>query len=429
MRRRDHARAGEAEATGRPDRDPRRRAGGAGGHAQELATAATGSSARAITFGATPGLDTASLAAASSGPGHRGRDVARALPGRGRGGGRPGRHGVGRHLAGRGEVTLGDLTAGRTLEDVYFDAVVGVRARRTAAKVTRRDTASGHAGASRRQRTGGPGERAAPLAAQTGAEVFMTLRRGETLLLTIGIPVVFLVFFSGSRWSRRRPPRRSTSSCRESWRWPSCRRPWSRSASPPASSAATGCSSGSARPRSGGRACSGRRSSPSSRSSWSRWRCCCPSDSASAGTPAATRRSPSGVAIAAILLGTAAFAGIGLFMAGDPQGRGEPRRRERPLSRAAAARRHDRPDRQAARAGWPRSPSSFPPRRSRLRCTPRSAPVRPSRRNRGPCWRCGRWRPRSPPRSPSAGSEAPPADKAPPAPPRPPASASGRLRR
>jgi ABC-2 type transport system permease protein len=34
------------------------------------------------------------------------------------------------------------------------------------------------------------------LAAQTGAEVFMTLRRGETLLLTVGIPVVFLVFFS-----------------------------------------------------------------------------------------------------------------------------------------------------------------------------------------------------------------------------------------
>ena len=35
-----------------------------------------------------------------------------------------------------------------------------------------------------------------PLTAQTGAEVFMTLRRGETLLLTLGIPVVFLLFFS-----------------------------------------------------------------------------------------------------------------------------------------------------------------------------------------------------------------------------------------
>ncbi len=32
--------------------------------------------------------------------------------------------------------------------------------------------------------------------AQTRAEVFMTLRRGETLLLTVGIPVIFLLFFS-----------------------------------------------------------------------------------------------------------------------------------------------------------------------------------------------------------------------------------------
>jgi ABC-2 type transport system permease protein len=35
-----------------------------------------------------------------------------------------------------------------------------------------------------------------PLTAQTGAEVYMTLRRGETLLLTLGVPVIFLVFFS-----------------------------------------------------------------------------------------------------------------------------------------------------------------------------------------------------------------------------------------
>lgn len=33
-------------------------------------------------------------------------------------------------------------------------------------------------------------------AAQVGTETYMTLRRGETLLLTVGIPVVFLVFFS-----------------------------------------------------------------------------------------------------------------------------------------------------------------------------------------------------------------------------------------
>ena len=34
------------------------------------------------------------------------------------------------------------------------------------------------------------------LLAQTKAEVYMTLRRGETLLLTVGIPVLFLLFFS-----------------------------------------------------------------------------------------------------------------------------------------------------------------------------------------------------------------------------------------
>ena len=32
--------------------------------------------------------------------------------------------------------------------------------------------------------------------AQTGAEVAMTLRRGESLLLTVAIPVVLVVFFS-----------------------------------------------------------------------------------------------------------------------------------------------------------------------------------------------------------------------------------------
>ncbi len=37
-----------------------------------------------------------------------------------------------------------------------------------------------------------------PYAAQVGAETYMTLRRGETLLLTVGIPVAFLVFFSTS---------------------------------------------------------------------------------------------------------------------------------------------------------------------------------------------------------------------------------------
>ena len=57
-----------------------------------------------------------------------------------------------------------------------------------------------------------------PLTAQTGAEIYMTLRRGETLLLTLGIPVVFLLFFSKVSVvvDARRPPR-PISSCPASW--------------------------------------------------------------------------------------------------------------------------------------------------------------------------------------------------------------------
>ena len=106
---------------------------------------------------------------------------------------------VANFLAARG-ATLTDLVAGKTLEDVYFETVgaaAGERRRR-------------RRGSDRRRRRGGrrPGAAAQaepvsataaalrPLTAQTGAEISMTLRRGETLLLTLGIPVVFLLFFS-----------------------------------------------------------------------------------------------------------------------------------------------------------------------------------------------------------------------------------------
>ena len=49
----------------------------------------------------------------------------------------------------------------------------------------------------------------------------MTLRHGETLLLTLGIPVVFLLFFSKVHvLPTGDQPRRSTSSCPASWPWP-----------------------------------------------------------------------------------------------------------------------------------------------------------------------------------------------------------------
>lgn len=47
-----------------------------------------------------------------------------------------------------------------------------------------------------------------PWWAQTRAEIEMTLRRGETLLLTIGIPVLLLVFFSVSKVTTSPTPHR-----------------------------------------------------------------------------------------------------------------------------------------------------------------------------------------------------------------------------
>ena len=89
----------------------------------DLASRATATGGPRLTFGATPGLDTAALAAAV-GPG---TSVAETSPGRYRvegesAAGPAGAASVATWLAGMG-VTLGNLTVGRSLEDVYFDAV------------------------------------------------------------------------------------------------------------------------------------------------------------------------------------------------------------------------------------------------------------------------------------------------------------------
>ena len=93
------------------------------GTPRELAGRASAAGSPRLTFGATPGLDTAALAAAV-GPG---TTVAETSPGRYRvegesAAGPAGAASVVTWLAGVG-VTLGDMTVGRTLEDVYFDAV------------------------------------------------------------------------------------------------------------------------------------------------------------------------------------------------------------------------------------------------------------------------------------------------------------------
>ena len=92
----------------------------------------------------------------------------------------------------------------------------------------------------------------------------------------------------------------------------------------------------------------------------------------------------------------------------DPQAPGQPGRGQRALRGPAAARRHAHPPGQAAQRGWPTSPRCCRPRRWP---TPSTAPSGTAPRcppGTGSCWRSGRWPPRWWPASPSAGSE--PAD-------------------
>ena len=74
----------------------------------------------------------------------------------------------------------------------------------------------------------------------------------------------------------------------------------------------------------------------------------------------------------AMVLGTVAFGGIGLLLAGHPQAAGQPGRGQRPLRGAAAARGHADPPRQAARLAGRRWPRCCRPRRWPTPCTPPS---------------------------------------------------------
>ena len=158
-------------------------------------TAAAADDRRVVTFGAPPSLDVAALASAI-GPGATATETA------------AGRYrveaagletpavtaAVANFLAARG-AALTDLVVGKTLEDVYFETVGSAAAEPGAG---RRDGFADHPPTARPEAVpvSTTADAFRPLAAQTGAEVHMTLRRGETLLLTLGIPVVFLLFFS-----------------------------------------------------------------------------------------------------------------------------------------------------------------------------------------------------------------------------------------
>ena len=143
----------------------------------------------------------------------------------------------------------------------------------------------------------------------------MTLRRGETLLLTLGIPVVFLLFFS--KVSVVSTPTATPAN----FFVPGILALAVMSTAMVSLGIATGFERGYGvlkrlestplgRPR-----LLGARSSPSSRSNCSRPPSCSRWGWPWAGTRV-VRRGGGGGAVGAILLGSAAFAGIGLFMAG-----------------------------------------------------------------------------------------------------------------
>ena len=159
-----------------------------------------------------------------------GAPVAEGEPGSlpGRGGVGTGGHGRPGHLAGRARCHVDrpgrpGARSKRSISKPWAPARSN-RPRRPAGPTPRPRRGSAGAGARdgrrrRRRRRGAAAVSA--LVAQTRAEVFMTLRRGETLLLTVGIPVVFLIFFSTrARGVHARTRSRSTSSCPGSWPWP-----------------------------------------------------------------------------------------------------------------------------------------------------------------------------------------------------------------
>ena len=77
------------------------------------------------------------------------------------------------------------------------------------------------------------------LVAQIRAEVSMTLRRGETLLLTIGIPLLLLVFFSKIKIDNSETLHPVNVDRRGFWLLRLCQPPWCLSGSPLDSSEAT----------------------------------------------------------------------------------------------------------------------------------------------------------------------------------------------
>ena len=149
------------------------------------------------------------------------------------------------------------------------------------------------------------------LLAQVRLELELTFRNGESLLLTLGIPVAVLVFFSlvdvlpieGDAVDFLAPGILALAMfARPSPTWPS----------PPASSAATACSSGWGPRRSGGRGCWPRRRSRCSPCTPSR-SSCSPPLAVALGWRPSVEPLP---LVGAVLLAVVAFTGLALVVAG-----------------------------------------------------------------------------------------------------------------
>ena len=160
----------------------------------ELTAASAGPPA--IRFAAPPGLDTAALGSAV------GATVAEERPGEYVADTEPTPAAVARLTAWLAEhdVALADLRTGRrTLEEVFL-GVTGPGARPVGGPVgggaAVADAPPDGAAAAEAGSPTPAASAVARLAAQARAEVSMTLRRGESVLLALGIPVLLLVFFS-----------------------------------------------------------------------------------------------------------------------------------------------------------------------------------------------------------------------------------------
>ena len=308
--------------------------------------------------------------------------------------------------------------AGRTLEEVYFEAVGAAAA--AAAETSRTDAAASRrspwraSGPERPVVSDAPGtgvpsatRRLRPLAAQTGAEIYMTLRRGETLLLTLGIPVVFLLFFSKVHVVS------TPTATPANFFVPGILSLAVMSTAMVSLGIATGFERGYGVLKRLGSTPLGRPRLLGAKIvtiiavELVQAAVLLPVGLGLGWNPGGGGSAAVGGAVAAILLGSTAFAGIGLFMAGTLRAEVNLAAANGlylillllggmivPISKLPA-----RPGRLRQAAA----------RRGALGGAPRHARARgwPCRASRGPCWWRGRWRRRWPPRSRSAGNERP----------------------